>query len=139
MTVHTEAVYEDSFTWYRPSHQVTIENLSIMPSAVPSPRKLYSGVAAKAQAEVHNAIPAVWKLSSAQLELPGNANVTDIPRTCGILTPAQIGITEHTATELLAKLSTGELSSVEVTEAFCARAAIAHQLVKIPPFLSPIS
>src|ERR1700761_8264488 len=89
----------------------------------------YEEVAAQAQAGGHDAIPAAWKLSSAQLDLPANANVTGIPRTCGILTPAQIQITEQTATELLAKLATGELSSVEVTEAFCARAAIAHQLV----------
>ena len=99
-----------------------------MPSALPS-IKPYQEVAAKAQAEVYNAIPEEWRLSSAQLEIPGNANVTAIPRTCGKMTPAQIEITEQTATELLAKLATGKLSSVEVTQAFCVRAAIAHQLV----------
>lgn len=99
---------------------------------MPSFTKPYQEVAAKAQAEVHNAIPAAWKLSSAQLEIPEHTNVTDIPRTCGILTPAQIQITEQTATELLLKLAGGELSSVEVTEAFCMRAAIAHQLVRSP-------
>ncbi|OQV08962.1 hypothetical protein CLAIMM_13157 [Cladophialophora immunda] len=90
--------------------------------------KPYLEVAAKAQAEVLDAIPAKWKLSPAQLDLAPNANVTDIPRTCGLLTPAQIAITEQTATELLAKMATGELTSVAVTEAFCARAAIAQQL-----------
>ncbi|KAH6675066.1 putative amidase [Halenospora varia] len=88
----------------------------------------YQDIAAKAQAGVHNSIPAKWKLSPEVLNLKDNANVIEIPRTCGILTPAQLDITEQTATELVAKLATGDLSSVEVTEAFCARAAIAHQL-----------
>jgi amidase len=87
-------------------------------------------IAIKAQAEVHNAIPASWKLPAELLSaLPDNANVIDIPSTCGILTPAQIAITELNLTKLVAKLAAGELKSLEVTEAFCARAAIAHQLV----------
>jgi amidase len=100
-----------------------------MPSAVSTSTQLYQEVAIKAQAEVNDAIPPAWKLSSTQLELSKHANVTVIPSKCGLLTPAQIEITEQTATELLAKLATGKLSSVEVTEAFCIRAAIAHQLV----------
>lgn len=89
----------------------------------------YHDVPARAQAGVLEAIPAKWRLSSAQLKLADDANVMDAPRTCGILTNEQIAITEQTATELLSKLATGKLSSVEVTEAFCARAAVAHQLV----------
>ena len=100
-----------------------------MPSTVLTSIKPYQEVAIKAQAEVHDAIPPAWKLSSSQLELSKHANVTVIPPKCVLLTPAQIEITEQTATELLAKLATGKLSSVEVTEAFCIRAAIAHQLV----------
>lgn len=97
----------------------------------------YHDVPARAQAGVLDAIPQRWRLSSAQLELADDANVIDIPRTCGILTEEQIAITEQTATELLFKLATGKLSSVEVAEAFCARAAIAHQLVHLiqPVFL----
>ena len=103
-----------------------------MPTAVlPDPRP-YQKVAAKAQASVHDAIPTKWKLSTSQLDLPDTTNVTDIPRTCGILSETQLTITEQTATELLAKLTSGQISSVEVTEAFCARAAIAHQLVDNP-------
>lgn len=89
----------------------------------------FHDVPARARAGVLEAIPAKWRLSSAQLKLSDDANVMDVPRTCGILTNEQIAITEQTATQLLSKLATGELSSVKVTEAFCARAAIAHQLV----------
>lgn len=86
-------------------------------------------VALRAKAGIYDAIPKKWRLTPAQLELADDANVMDIPLTCGLLTAEQIAITEQTATELLSKLGLGELSSVEVTEAFCARAAIAHQLV----------
>lgn len=70
-------------------------------------------MAAIAQASVHDAIPKKWKAPAKVL----------------VLTSAQIEITEQTATELVVKLASGKLSSIEVTEAFCARAAIAHQLV----------
>ncbi|KAF2159074.1 hypothetical protein M409DRAFT_38002 [Zasmidium cellare ATCC 36951] len=90
--------------------------------------KAYHEVALRAQAGVLDAIPKKWRLPTTHLELAENANVVDVPRTCGILSPEQIAITEQTATELLSKLASGKLSSVEVTEAFCARAAIAHQL-----------
>jgi amidase len=83
-------------------------------------------IAAKAQLAVLDSIPAKWKLSS---EAQTPSNVMEIPKTCGILTPRQIEISEQTATELLEKLANGSLSSVEITEAFLARAAIAHQLV----------
>lgn len=84
------------------------------------------GIARKAQQRVLDSIPAKWKFSS-QTQIP--SNVMEVPTTCGILTPEQIETTEQTATELLEKLSSGSLSSVQVTEAFLARAAIAHQLV----------
>lgn len=84
-------------------------------------------IAAKAQQGVLDSIPAKWKLP--QIEIM--SNVMEIPKSCGILTSKQIEVTEQTATELLEKLANGSLSSVEVTEAFLARAAIAHQLVFI--------
>jgi amidase len=83
-------------------------------------------IAAKAQRKVLDAIPEKWKLDST-FQIP--SNVMEIPKRCGILTPRQIEITEQAATELLEKLAFGALSSVEITEAFLARAAIAHQLV----------
>lgn len=85
----------------------------------------------KARAEVNDSIPPAWRLAPEQLRLQEGASVIDMPRTCGLLTAKQIGITEAAATELLSKISVGELSSSEVTEAFCIRAAIAHQMVSI--------
>jgi amidase len=68
-----------------------------------------------AQSSVLASIPKKWILPSVD--------------TCGLLTSEQLTITELTATTLLKKLHSGELTSVEVTEAFCGRAAIAHQVV----------
>jgi amidase len=79
-----------------------------------------------AQSSVLASIPRKWILLSVDKT---TTDVTSIPRTCGLLTSEQLTITELTATALLKKLHTGELTSVEVTEAFCGRAAIAHQVV----------
>ena len=79
-----------------------------------------------AQSSVLASIPKKWILPSVDKTI---TDVTSIPRTCGLLTPEQLTITELTATALLKKLHSGELTSVEVTEAFCGRAAVAHQVV----------
>ncbi|CAK7231353.1 hypothetical protein SBRCBS47491_007902 [Sporothrix bragantina] len=84
-------------------------------------------IATTCQAAVLKAIPAKWTLPA-----PINASVTDVtgvPRSCGLLTERQLFLTEQTADALVQQLQTGKLTSVEVTEAFCARAAIAHQVV----------
>ncbi|KNG50477.1 general amidase-b [Stemphylium lycopersici] len=54
----------------------------------------------------------------------------DIPRKSGILTERELEITEnYTVEELLSKLKSGHLSSLEVTVAFSKRAAMAQQLL----------
>lgn len=73
-------------------------------------------------------IPTKWKLD--QTLKSGMQDVTSIPETCGILSTEHRRITELDASNLVKLLAQGELSAVQVTEAFCARAAIAHQLVR---------
>lgn len=87
----------------------------------------WESISSTCQSAVRSSIPERWRL-----QRPPDASVTDvrdIPRTCGLLTPAQLEITELTTGELVTKLHTGSLTAVEATEAFCARAAIAHQCV----------
>lgn len=91
----------------------------------------WHGVAAKAQSRALDAIPESWRLPAEALPSQPNASVINIPQTCGILNARQLEITELTATELLARIAAGQVSSVEATEAFCTRAAIAHQLVSV--------
>ena len=86
-------------------------------------------IAERAQSRALDAIPQQWRLPSEALPTQTGANVIDFPRTCGLLSIRQLEITELTATELLGRIAEGQLTSVEATEAFCIRAAIAHQLV----------
>jgi amidase len=88
--------------------------------------KTWQSKVAKKQAEVEAAIPTQW-LIPPSIRSP---SVLDIPRQCGILSERELIITEsYDARRLLRQLATGQLTSVEVTEAFSKRAAIAQQLV----------
>jgi len=86
----------------------------------------------KARKRVQNeSIPRDWLI-----DLPPNdvRDVRDVPRTCGLLSPRELEITETTDTDLLLlNLRTAVWSSVEVTVAFYKRAIVAQQLVIIPP------
>ncbi|KAL4895149.1 amidase signature domain-containing protein [Aspergillus ambiguus] len=71
-------------------------------------------------------IPEKWRLpSDVLLNLP--SDVTGIP--LRFLTDREIELTECTASQLARRIAERETSSVEVTLAFCHRAAIAQQLV----------
>lgn len=84
-------------------------------------------IASTNQSAVLNAIPTKWHLQ--ERPDPSVTDVRGIPRSCGLLTSKQLGITEMTTSELVRGLHSGALTAVEATEAFCARAAIAHQCV----------
>ena len=86
------------------------------------------------RADVAKQLPQEWRLPSSILDTisaTATISVLDVPAKCGILTEKEIDITEnHDAVDLVAKMAAKELSSVEVTRAFCKRAAIAHQVVR---------
>ncbi|KAF2676470.1 general amidase-like protein GmdB [Lentithecium fluviatile CBS 122367] len=57
-------------------------------------------------------------------------DVSDVPRTCGILTPTELEITEnHDAVSLAKAIAAKKYTAVAVATAFAKRAIIAHQLV----------
>ncbi|KAI9065795.1 general amidase [Trametes sanguinea] len=71
-------------------------------------------------------IPKEWTITPPP---DSQRNVLDVPRTCGLLTPRELEITDTVDVDvLLDKLRTGQWSSVEVTTAFYKRAIIAQQL-----------
>ncbi|KAL4967704.1 amidase [Aspergillus stella-maris] len=80
--------------------------------------------AADKRARLAKTIPEEWKLKT----LPTTDNVMDVPKTSGILSDKELEITESNATGLIEKLASGKLTAVEVTTAFCKRAALATQL-----------
>ncbi|OJI96727.1 hypothetical protein ASPVEDRAFT_120443 [Aspergillus versicolor CBS 583.65] len=87
----------------------------------------WEAVSKKAQADLLNSLPSKWRIDTKVFS--SVTDVTQVPKTCGILTQRQLQITELTATELGRRIRSRQLKAVEVLEAFAARAAIAHQLV----------
>lgn len=87
----------------------------------------WEATAAASQSAVLTAIPTKWRLKESPD--PSVTDVRYVPRTCGLLTSKQLEITETTTSDLTRNLQSGALTAVEVTEAYCARAAVAHQCV----------
>jgi amidase len=69
-------------------------------------------------------IPSAWLIEPTKAR-----NVMDVPKHCGILSQAELGITEKAAPDLVSLMLDGTLKSYDVVLAFCKRAAIAQQLV----------
>ena len=84
-------------------------------------------ICTSAQQEVLDAIPQAWRIDVEHFKKDTDSR--GVPAQCGVLTPDQLAITELNASELLAEIHAGKLTAVEVTEAFCKRTAIAHQMV----------
>lgn len=73
-------------------------------------------------------VPAELRLSPELFSNPPK-DVSKVPATCGILTPAEIDITEkYDAVGLAEAIAARKLTAVEVATAFSKRAIIAHQL-----------
>lgn len=90
---------------------------------------------AKAKREsLLQAIPLQWRLTSSQIP-----PCTRLPDVTGFirqhLDPAELVITNSSADIVLQRIRTGDWSATEVTRAFCHRASLAHQLVRL---LSPM-
>jgi amidase len=85
-------------------------------------------------------IPPEWKLSSDLTELvrpDSSTSAFDLLRRTALLSPRELEITGTYSAESLVKLlATRQITSLEVTTAFCKRAAIAQQLVMSPLALS---
>lgn len=82
-------------------------------------------IAADKRSRIDKSIPSEWLLKSKTSDV----SVMGVPAESGILSKEELAITNSTAVELVAKMAAGDLKSVDVTLAFCKRAALAHQLV----------
>lgn len=79
----------------------------------------------------YNSIPSEWRIPKDKLPPPEQKYVTDFPATCGLLTDAELTITDSYATEIVKKIADGEWKAEDVTRAFCKRAAVAQQVVSL--------
>jgi amidase len=97
--------------------------------------KNWETVAAHRRQTLRDKIPQQWRLSKSWTEAftPDVKKIAiPVPGKSGILSPRELDITEnYDATSLVEQLASGQFSSYDVTVAFCKRAAIAHQLVRI--------
>lgn len=84
-------------------------------------------LAADKRARIASTIPSEWLIR----DLPSDDNVFGFPKASGLLSAREIELTESSATELVAQMAEGKLKSVDVTLAFCKRAALAQQLVRL--------
>lgn len=85
-------------------------------------------IAAENRHQIYSALPPSYLVDKVLLQ---SQNAIDIPRNSGILTEKELRITESRAVDLVAHLKIRAYSAVEVTTAFCKRAAIAHQAVRV--------
>lgn len=83
--------------------------------------------AADKRKRIDASIPSEWKIQNH----PQEDSVFDFPAKSGLLSPQELAITQASASDLVKKLAVGALKAVDVTIAFCKRAALAHQLVSL--------
>ncbi|PHH90452.1 hypothetical protein CDD83_3627 [Cordyceps sp. RAO-2017] len=93
----------------------------------PGPAR-WEQIAARKRKALVSAIPPEWLVPAPLLPPETRDNVMDWPETSGWFTDDELAVTSLGASQLVAKLASGELTSVAVTAAFCKRAAAAHQL-----------
>lgn len=66
-------------------------------------------------------------------------DVTDIPASCGLLSPSELALTDLDATAVRDQVAAGKLTAVEAVTAFGRRAAIAEQLTSCTYLPSALS
>lgn len=80
------------------------------------------------RASIANAIPPAWRLSDE--EIPSAAILKDLTSfITRFLSPLEQQITTAPVSVLISNICSFQWSAVEITRAFCHRAALAHQLV----------
>lgn len=90
----------------------------------------WRGVAAQRRHEIDSSIPSEWLVPQHLLrQTQTTMTALALPRVSGILTAWELEVTDMRAVDILAALRARRFSSVDVTRAFCKRAAIAHQAV----------
>ena len=85
----------------------------------------WQGIAAEKRAELYAAIPSTYRINETIFQ---GMNVTELPRKCGIMTEKELCITEDRAVDIISRIRKQDYTAVEVTTAFCKRAAVAHQV-----------
>lgn len=89
----------------------------------------WQDVAKRVRARIEDVIRVSYRMDPGLIPTDLNKSVVNIAANSGVLSARELEITESKAYELLPKLAEKMYTAVEVTEAFCKRATIAHQAV----------
>lgn len=82
------------------------------------------------RAAQHSSIPTAWHLPASALTNPPSSSI-DAIRASGLLSPDELAWTETTdLRDLVSLVASRRVTSLQLTTAFCKRAAIAQQLTK---------
>ena len=90
----------------------------------------WEDIGKQARTRLLESIPSEWRLPEDKLPPADQANVLDFPSTSGLFTEHELSITTSTATHIVQAIASGGWKAIDVTRAFCKRAAVAHQLVR---------
>ena len=74
-------------------------------------------------------IPEKWRILNDQLPTESQRSVVSFFSKYNLLTAEELAITALTVHQLASKIAAGEYTAMQVCQAYCHRAAIAHQLV----------
>lgn len=88
----------------------------------------WQNAAAKKREEISALIPKEWRIDSVP-SVKEQVDVTDFVKQ--YLSEEELSITESDAEKIVERTAAGEWTAEKVTRAFCHRAALAHQLVRI--------
>jgi amidase len=89
----------------------------------------WEDIAASKQEALLKSIPTKWIIPTHLIPPESQLDVTTFPAQSGWFTEKELEMTSKSASEVLQNLASGKWTSVEVTSAFCKRAAAAHQLL----------
>jgi amidase len=105
----------------------------------------WEDIGKQARARLDESIPSEWRVPKDKLPPSDQASVLDTLADSGLFSEDELSITTSSATHIVQNIASGEWTAVDVTRAFCKRAAVAHQLVrsssalgcKLPQFANP--
>ncbi|KAH8681881.1 amidase signature domain-containing protein [Xylariales sp. PMI_506] len=89
----------------------------------------WQDIAARKQQQRAAKIPSEWVIPEALLPPAEEDFVQDFPVKSGLFTEQELLITESSASDVVAKIASGEWTALEVTKAVCKRTAVAQQLI----------
>ena len=90
---------------------------------------IWQQLAAKKRAALAALIPESWRLTSDQLPAESERSVISFFEKSNLLTAEELTITEFKLEPLAQRIANGEYTATQVCQAYCHRAALAHQLV----------